>query len=109
MPASFKVQSVPLDGNSEAFEEVLDPDFGESAIGRVAPVDSGEYFHRVILYLWRRFFSFFKYEYPYLRSLVDNSVEGVRKNYRRLLTTRKGWRANRHQANPEFMLVRWIW
>jgi hypothetical protein len=39
MPASFKVQSVPLDGNSEAFEEVLDPDFGESAIGRVAPVD----------------------------------------------------------------------
>jgi hypothetical protein len=51
MPASFKVQSVPLDGNSEAFEEVLDPDFGESAIGRVAPVDSGEYFHRVILYL----------------------------------------------------------
>lgn len=44
MPASFKVRSVPLDGNSEAFEEVLDPDFGESAIGRVAPVDSGEYF-----------------------------------------------------------------
>ncbi|PUZ41352.1 hypothetical protein GQ55_9G497900 [Panicum hallii var. hallii] len=41
MPASFKVRSVPLDGNSEAFEEVLDPDFGESAIGRVAPVDSG--------------------------------------------------------------------
>ncbi|GJN31293.1 hypothetical protein PR202_gb19675 [Eleusine coracana subsp. coracana] len=40
MPASFKVRSVPLDGNSEAFEEVLDPDFGESAIGRVAPVDS---------------------------------------------------------------------
>ncbi|KAG9457749.1 hypothetical protein H6P81_002257 [Aristolochia fimbriata] len=41
MPASFKVRSVPLDGNKEAFEEVLDPDFGESAIGRVAPVDSG--------------------------------------------------------------------
>ncbi|XP_078160109.1 neutral/alkaline invertase 1, mitochondrial-like [Carex rostrata] len=41
MPASFKVRTVPLDGNSEAFEEVLDPDFGESAIGRVAPVDSG--------------------------------------------------------------------
>ncbi|XP_077218183.1 alkaline/neutral invertase A, mitochondrial-like [Tasmannia lanceolata] len=41
MPASFKVRSVPLDGNNEAFEEVLDPDFGESAIGRVAPVDSG--------------------------------------------------------------------
>lgn len=42
MPASFKVRSVPLDGSNEAFEEVLDPDFGESAIGRVAPVDSGE-------------------------------------------------------------------
>ncbi|KAI9123191.1 hypothetical protein K1719_006080 [Acacia pycnantha] len=41
MPASFKVRTVPLDGN-EAFEKVLDPDdFGESAIGRVAPVDSG--------------------------------------------------------------------
>ncbi|GFZ07245.1 plant neutral invertase family protein [Actinidia rufa] len=35
----FKVRTVPLDENK--FEEVLDPDFGESAIGRVAPVDSG--------------------------------------------------------------------
>ncbi|MQM20105.1 hypothetical protein Taro_053119 [Colocasia esculenta] len=41
MPASFKVRTVPLDGSNEAFEEILDPDFGESAIGRVAPVDSG--------------------------------------------------------------------
>ncbi|CAL5199042.1 unnamed protein product [Lathyrus oleraceus] len=41
MPASFKVRTVALDGSNEAFEEVLDPDFGESAIGRVAPVDSG--------------------------------------------------------------------
>uniref|UniRef100_A0A0E0GMH2 Alkaline/neutral invertase n=1 Tax=Oryza nivara TaxID=4536 RepID=A0A0E0GMH2_ORYNI len=41
MPASFKIRAVPLDDNNEAFEEVLDPDFGESAIGRVAPVDSG--------------------------------------------------------------------
>lgn len=39
MPASFKVRTVPLDDNK--FEEILDPDFGESAIGRVAPVDSG--------------------------------------------------------------------
>ncbi|GLT96444.1 hypothetical protein SLE2022_140660 [Rubroshorea leprosula] len=39
MPASFKVRTVPLDDNNS--EEVLDPDFGESAIGRVAPVDSG--------------------------------------------------------------------
>lgn len=39
MPASFKVRTVPLD--DDKFEEVLDPDFGESAIGRVAPVDSG--------------------------------------------------------------------
>jgi hypothetical protein len=39
MPASFKVRIVPLDENK--VEEVLDPDFGESAIGRVAPVDSG--------------------------------------------------------------------
>uniref|UniRef100_A0A803KU89 Alkaline/neutral invertase n=1 Tax=Chenopodium quinoa TaxID=63459 RepID=A0A803KU89_CHEQI len=41
MPASFKVQTVALDGKEGAFEEVLDPDFGEAAIGRVAPVDSG--------------------------------------------------------------------
>lgn len=42
MPASFKVRTVPLDGDDSATEEVLDPDFGESAIGRVAPVDSGK-------------------------------------------------------------------
>lgn len=41
MPASFKVRTVPLEGSDGSFEEVLDPDFGESAIGRVAPVDSG--------------------------------------------------------------------
>ncbi|KAJ3700147.1 hypothetical protein LUZ61_003852 [Rhynchospora tenuis] len=41
MPASFKVRTVPLDGDENATEEVLDPDFGEAAIGRVAPVDSG--------------------------------------------------------------------
>ncbi|KAF7817987.1 alkaline/neutral invertase A, mitochondrial-like [Senna tora] len=39
MPASFKVRTVPLE--DDKYEEVLDPDFGESAIGRVAPVDSG--------------------------------------------------------------------
>ena len=33
---------MPLDGSDGGFEEVLDPDFGESAIGRVAPVDSGK-------------------------------------------------------------------
>ncbi|KAK9127688.1 hypothetical protein Syun_016485 [Stephania yunnanensis] len=41
MPASFKVRTVPLEGDDNATEEVLDPDFGEAAIGRVAPVDSG--------------------------------------------------------------------
>ncbi|KAH1079139.1 hypothetical protein AAZX31_19G213400 [Glycine max] len=39
MPASFKVKTVEFDQGKT--EEVLDPDFGESAIGRVAPVDSG--------------------------------------------------------------------
>lgn len=42
MPASFKVRTVPLDGKTGEFEDILDPDFGESAIGRVAPVDSGK-------------------------------------------------------------------
>ena len=42
MPASFKVKAVPLEGRNGEFEDVLDPDFGESAIGRVAPVDSGK-------------------------------------------------------------------
>ncbi|KAL2464233.1 Alkaline/neutral invertase C [Forsythia ovata] len=41
MPASFKVRTVPLSGRDNEFQDVLDPDFGESAIGRVAPVDSG--------------------------------------------------------------------
>ncbi|PSR85201.1 Alkaline/neutral invertase [Actinidia chinensis var. chinensis] len=41
MPASFKVRNIPLDGSNGDYEDILDPDFGESAIGRVAPVDSG--------------------------------------------------------------------
>ncbi|WOL01613.1 neutral/alkaline invertase 3, chloroplastic [Canna indica] len=41
MPASFKVRTIPLESDDSATEEVLDPDFGEAAIGRVAPVDSG--------------------------------------------------------------------
>lgn len=41
MPASFKVRTVPRDGDDDATEDILDPDFGEAAIGRVAPVDSG--------------------------------------------------------------------
>lgn len=42
MPASFKVRTVFIDGNeANGTEEILDPDFGEAAIGRVAPVDSG--------------------------------------------------------------------
>ncbi|KAK1314372.1 hypothetical protein QJS10_CPA06g01393 [Acorus calamus] len=36
MPASFKVWSMPLGGGNEAFVEVMDPDFGEAAIGWVA-------------------------------------------------------------------------
>lgn len=44
MPASFKVTQVPVEGGQFGeYEEHLDPDFGESAIGRVAPVDSGEH------------------------------------------------------------------
>ncbi|KAE8779377.1 Neutral/alkaline invertase 1, mitochondrial [Hordeum vulgare] len=41
MPASFRERSEILDGNNEAFEEVLDPDFAKSAIGQVASVNSG--------------------------------------------------------------------
>jgi hypothetical protein len=45
MPASFKVLTVFRDGNeANGTEEILDPDFGEAAIGRVAPVDSGNCF-----------------------------------------------------------------
>ncbi|KAK1281886.1 Alkaline/neutral invertase CINV2 [Acorus calamus] len=40
MLASFKMRSVPLGGGNEAFEEILEPDCGETAIGRVALVDS---------------------------------------------------------------------
>lgn len=41
MPASFKVRQIPSEDDPSVWEEHLDPDFGESAIGRVAPVDSG--------------------------------------------------------------------
>lgn len=50
MPASFKVRTIPLDGDEDATEEVLDPDFGEAAIGRVAPVDSGTVDHELIYF-----------------------------------------------------------
>lgn len=44
MPASFKVQTVILEGEGvTGTEECLHPDFGEAAIGRVAPVDSGTF------------------------------------------------------------------
>ncbi|KAF8022324.1 hypothetical protein BT93_G2465 [Corymbia citriodora subsp. variegata] len=49
MPANFKVRTVPLDGDDSATEEKLDPDLGEAAIGRVAPVDSGLWW---IILLW---------------------------------------------------------
>ncbi|KAL7228504.1 hypothetical protein ACSBR2_007263 [Camellia fascicularis] len=41
MPASFKVCTVPLDGDETTTEEVLDRDFKAAAICCVAPVDSG--------------------------------------------------------------------
>lgn len=56
MPASFKVRTVPLEGDETATEEVLDPDFGEAAIGRVAPVDSGNY---LVCHLFICLFLFF--------------------------------------------------
>ncbi|RYQ97860.1 hypothetical protein Ahy_B08g093931 isoform C [Arachis hypogaea] len=43
MPASFKVRTILLDGGDAATEDVLDPDFGEAAIGRVA------HLHQLIL------------------------------------------------------------
>ncbi|KAK6138426.1 hypothetical protein DH2020_027836 [Rehmannia glutinosa] len=53
MPASFKVRVVPLDGDDSATEEVLDPDFGEAAIGRVAPVDSGLWWIILLRRIWK--------------------------------------------------------
>lgn len=55
MPASFKVRNAHPDGSNGSYEEVLDPDFGESAIGRVAPVDSGEPW-RTHLICWHGYF-----------------------------------------------------
>lgn len=52
MPASFKVRVVPCEGSEgNATEEVLEPDFGEAAIGRVAPVDSGRSFTHLLVSL----------------------------------------------------------
>lgn len=40
MTASFKVRTMPLAGNNGSFEEGINPDFSETAIGRFAPIDS---------------------------------------------------------------------
>ena len=53
MPASFKVRTVPLDNDESVTEEVLDPDFGEAAIGRVAPVDSGNHIPDCRVFEWK--------------------------------------------------------
>jgi hypothetical protein len=72
MPASFKVRTIPLDGDEDATEEVLDPDFGEAAIGRVAPVDSGTAAHEI------SYFCFWLLSIPksligyLIRSMVDH-------------------------------------
>lgn len=33
IPSSFEVKTFLIDGSNGAFEEILDPDFGESALG----------------------------------------------------------------------------
>lgn len=104
MPASFKVRTVPLDGDDSATEEVLDPDFGEAAIGRVAPVDSGKY---------SSFKHFLKVEVIFglplpvllniylpsceiLRIMVDYLVTCIWKMLRGSLSSREGRCANRN-------------
>ena len=42
MPASFKFRTLTIDGDETNTEDILDHDFGEAAIGRVDPVESGE-------------------------------------------------------------------
>lgn len=86
MPASFKVRTIPLDGDDDATEEVLDPDFGEAAIGRVAPVDSGTVYNGINCYI----FCYSACSYlliKYLitmgfRSMVDHIASGIWKMFR---------------------------
>lgn len=97
MPASFKVRTVPLDGDDSATEDVLDPDFGEAAIGRVAPVDSGN----LIILFFKIFFTnliwFYKYFVIsltsfdiYFRTLVDYIVASIWKMFRRSFCSGEG-------------------
>lgn len=109
MPASFKVRSQPLDGSDGAFEEVLDPDFGESAIGRVAPVDSGN----IALFCFSIFaMDSFKYFsgtieletfllcIPTYRVVVDYFVKSLWKDHRRLHIAGTSRCTDRHKTHP---------
>ncbi|RYQ97861.1 hypothetical protein Ahy_B08g093931 isoform D [Arachis hypogaea] len=51
MPASFKVRTILLDGGDAATEDVLDPDFGEAAIGRVAHLH--QIMHYIVVSIWK--------------------------------------------------------
>jgi hypothetical protein len=100
MPASFKIRTVPLDENNEGFEEVLDPDFGEAAIGRVAPVDSGMYLAQLLLHklhvrirfevtVVMHLCSATSILFIFFRTVVDYFVEGLLQDNRRQCFARK--------------------
>lgn len=99
MPASFKVRTVPLEGDDTATEEVLDPDFGEAAIGRVAPVDSGNYHYAI-----RPFLYFSKPEsFFFFRVMVDYTVTRIWKKFRRFITPGKNRCSNWNQDDSKAM------
>lgn len=111
MPASFKVRNQPLEGSDGAFEEVLDPDFGESAIGRVAPVDSGKDNRVFSLQFFLPQICIFTYIIiheilpvtvcPYSRrAVVDYFVKSLWKDHRRLHTAGTGRCTDRHKTDP---------
>ena len=104
MPASFKVRTILLDGDDAATEDVLDPDFGEAAIGRVAPVDSGRqlllpydsYFLADTLILSSSFFSNINFPsvvltfyYSNVRTLVDYTAASIWKMHWRFICARE--------------------
>jgi hypothetical protein len=99
MPSSFKIRTVPLDENNEGFE-VLDPDFGEVAIGRVAPVDSGMYLAPLLLHklhvrirfevtVVMHLCSATSILFIFFRTVVDYFVEGLLQDNRRQCFARK--------------------
>ena len=111
MPASFKVRVIPCEGNEgNGTEEILEPDFGEAAIGRVAPVDSGKlrrWYPLLLTHLYLVLFGNLRKQISlHDRSMVDHLVESIWLEHGRFLLARKSRCTNRYPDGAQALPYR---